>query len=480
MTSLASVRARTTLAASLLVALTLVLAGVVFFSILRRTLFDNLDDALAVRSADLTALVRAGVTPTEIAITDEGDAVAQIILNNRVVASSANVEQQLPLGAEQPGYFTAVGRLANEDVDFRLLVSELQVPAGDVQLVVGASLEDVQRTLSVASRSLLVGLPMLAILAGVGAWFIVGRALRPVDQMRADLARISASDLHQRVAQPTTDDEIRMLADTMNSMLTRLERGTAAQREFVGAASHELRTPITIIRHKLEIATTSGSPDWERVSEGVLSEVLRMQRLVDNLLVLARRDEAPSYRAQRERWPLVDLDDLVVDESRHLNDGPLVDLSGVSAGQVRSDPDDLRRIVRNLIDNAVRHATSNVEIRLASGDGHVTLEVDDDGPGVAEQDRIRVFERFVRADDARSRSHGGAGLGLAIVRDLVTDLGGKVAVTKSSTLGGSSFVVSLPDARQSTPSSPATTRFARHGDDETKLVVVDPIVLDDE
>ncbi len=369
MTSLASIRARTTIAASLLVAVTLVIAGVAFYSILRRTQFDNLDDALAVRSADLTALVRAGVTPTEIAITDEGDAVAQIILNNRVVASSANVAQQLPLGPEQPGYFTAVGRLRNQDVDFRLLVSEEQSPAGDVQLVVGASLDDVQQTLNVALRSLLVGLPMLTMLAGVGAWLIVGRALRPVDRMRADLARISASDLHQRVTQPTTDDEIRMLADTMNSMLTRLERGTAAQREFVGAASHELRTPITIIRHKLEIATRSQAPDWEEVNEGVMSEVLRMQRLVDNLLVLARRDEAPSNRTPTEKWPLVDLDDLVVDETRNMNGGPLVDLSGVSAGQVRGDPDDLRRVVRNLLDNAVRHATSNIEIRLASSDG---------------------------------------------------------------------------------------------------------------
>lgn len=232
----------------------------------------------------------------------------------------------------------------------------------------------------------------------------------------------------------------------MNDMLGRLEAGARSQREFVSAASHELRTPIAVIRHVLDVARRAPAPDWDDVAENVLEEDLRMQRLVDDLLVIARTDSAA--RGARESWSLVDLDDLVFDEVQRVPAGKSVDLSRVSAGQVFGDEDELRRIVRNLLDNALRHAADSVAVEVTGADDQVVLAVEDDGPGIEPEDRDRIFERFVRLDDARSRRDGGFGLGLAIVSELVREHEGTIDASASQRLGGARLAVSLPDARQ--------------------------------
>jgi signal transduction histidine kinase len=212
----------------------------------------------------------------------------------------------------------------------------------------------------------------------------------------------------------------------------------------VSAASHELRTPIAVIRHALEIARVSDSPDWNDIADSVLEEDLRMERLVDDLLLIARADAGVSTS---DRWTEVDLDDIVFEEARRVPSTMRIDLARVSAGQVYGDGDQLRRVVRNLLDNALRHATHTVAIELNSIDGRVSIAVDDDGHGIAPDDRKRIFERFVRLDESRNRSNGGVGLGLPIVAELVEAHGGDVRVEASEQLGGARFVVTLPDAR---------------------------------
>jgi signal transduction histidine kinase len=225
-------------------------------------------------------------------------------------------------------------------------------------------------------------------------------------------------------------------------MLERLEQGQARQRRFVADASHELRSPVASIRQHAEVAqahpegTTLGA-----LAETVAAENLRVERLVDDLLLLTRADE---HTLQLQQRP-VDLDDLVFEEALRLRESTTlrVDTTRVSAGRVSGDRSALWRALRNLGDNAVRHAASRVAFSLDEQDGAVVLEVDDDGPGIATADRQRVFERFVRLDDARARDVGGSGLGLAIVAEVVGAHHGTISIGHSG-LGGARFQVRLP------------------------------------
>lgn len=439
-----SIRGRTTILVTLLFALTLIVSGVALLTVLRRTMVDNIDTALALRAADLGALTASGVAPRNITIPDDGTSFAQIILDDDVIASSTNVRGQPAVDTLADSSEITVRQTSGDDEVFRLLVTEQNSPAGPVTIAVGTTLADMERTIRVATWTLTIAGLTLLTLAGAATWAVVRRALRPVDAMRAEVADITVGGLDRRVSQPTTDDEIRLLADTMNDMLGRLEAGTRAQRDFVSAASHELRTPIAVIRHALEVARASDSPDWDGIADSVLEEDLRMERLVDDLLLIARADAGVSTT---DRWTEVDLDDIVFEEARRVPSTVQINLARVSGGQVNGDGDQLRRVVRNLLDNALRHATHTVAIELDSIDGRVSVAVDDDGPGIAPEDHQRIFERFVRLDESRNRSDGGVGLGLAIVAELVDAHRGDVRVEASEQLGGARFVVTLPDAR---------------------------------
>lgn len=439
-----SIRGRTTILVTLLFALTLIVSGVALLTVLRRTMLDNIDTALALRAADLGALTASGAAPRNITIPDDGTSFAQIILGDDVIASSTNVRGQPAVDALAYSSEITVRQTSGDDEVFRLLVTEQNSPAGPVTIAVGTTLADMERTIRVATWTLTIAGLALLTLAGAATWAVVRRALRPVDAMRAEVADITVGELDRRVSQPATDDEIRLLADTMNDMLGRIEAGTRAQRDFVSAASHELRTPIAVIRHALEVARASDSPDWDGIADSVLEEDLRMERLVDDLLLVARADAGVSTN---DRWTELDLDDIVFEEARRVPSTMRIDTARVSAGQVHGDSDQLRRVVRNLLDNALRHASHTVAIELDSIDGRVSVAVDDDGPGIAPEDQRRIFERFVRLDESRNRSGGGVGLGLPIVAELVESHGGNVRVEASKRLGGARFVVTLPDAR---------------------------------
>ncbi|MGH3750418.1 MAG: HAMP domain-containing sensor histidine kinase, partial [Micromonosporaceae bacterium] len=290
------------------------------------------------------------------------------------------------------------------------------------------------------------------VLVGLTTWAVVGWALTPVAVMRREVDSISGSQLHRRVAQPASGDEISRLARTMNRMLDRLEGAQASQRRFVSDVSHELRSPVASIRQHAEVAlahprrTTVGG-----LAAPVHAETLRVQHLVEDLLLLARADESGLTLG---RTP-VDLDDLVFQQAERLraSTGLRVDTSGVSAGQVTGDPLALGRMLRNLADNAARHARRTVRFGLgtvagAAGSGKrqtVVLTVEDDGPGVPESERERVLERFVRLDDARARDSGGSGLGLAIVSELVNAHDGAIDIGVGD-LGGARIRITFPSA----------------------------------
>jgi signal transduction histidine kinase len=276
----------------------------------------------------------------------------------------------------------------------------------------------------------------------VTTWTVVGRALAPVEAIRAEVDAISATALHRRVPDPAADDEIGRLARTMNRMLDRLEQAQTRQRRLVSDASHELRSPVATIRQHAEVALAHpGRTTTTELAGTVLAEDLRLQRLAEDLLLLTRADE---HTLGLRRRP-VDLDDLVFDEARRLRgvSGLRVDTSAVSAGRIDGDAAGLRRVLRNLGDNAARHAGAQVAFSVSERDGVVRLLVDDDGPGIPEADRERVFERFVRLDDARARDDGGSGLGLAIVAELVAAHDGTVTITPSPA-GGTRVEVTLP------------------------------------
>ncbi|HZP30951.1 MAG TPA: ATP-binding protein [Acidimicrobiia bacterium] len=314
-------------------------------------------------------------------------------------------------------------------------------PAGRITLVAQRSLAEVDDTTGNITDGLLIGVPILVLLVGALAWYLAGRALRPVELIRAEAAAITGSTMHRRVPEPETHDEVGRLARTMNAMLERLERSSERQRQFVSDASHELRSPVTVIRAQLEVALRRGDEvDWPAVAERVLAEDERLEQTITELLELARVDENNDHSDFVE----VDLDEVVLEEVSRVR-GVGVDVSRVSAGRVLGKAQQLARVVHNLLDNARRHADRAVAVSLEEHDDVVELHVDDDGPGIAPDDRERVFERFTRLDEGRARDAGGMGLGLALVKATVERHEGTVHI-EDSPLGGARFVVKLPAA----------------------------------
>jgi signal transduction histidine kinase len=289
---------------------------------------------------------------------------------------------------------------------------------GQITLVADRSLAEVNRTVHTVTDVLLIGVPALVAATALLAWQLAGRALRPVESIRAEAAAITGR--------------------TMNAMLDRLEESSTRQRRFVSDASHELRSPVAAIRAQLEVALRRGDrADWPQVAHRVLDEDQRLEVAVAELLQLARVEEHESAESVD-----VDLDDLVLEEATRVRPVPL-DTSRVSAGRVQGDARQLTRLVRNLLDNGCSHARSRVAVAVATGEGSVWMVVDDDGPGIPAEDRERVFDRFTRLDEGRERDGGGAGLGLAMVRSIAERHGGTVTV-HDAPFGGARFLVRLP------------------------------------
>jgi signal transduction histidine kinase len=418
---LRTLRARVTLLAAAAVVVVLALAGVGLVSATRRTLIEDLDEALAAQARVVAAQVAAGREVTSADLLSD-DVVVE------VVGRDGRVLTRVPEGASAlPDADTEGTRVLTRETD-------------GASVRVGGSLEDVSDSTGalIAALALIVPLATLALAAVV--WWAVGRALRPVEHMRREVEAIGGSDLSRRVDEPPVPEEIGRLARTMNAMLARLQFAGERQRRFVDDASHELRGPLARIRAELEVDRAHpGSADPARTATTLLAEAQTMQHLVDDLLLLARGNS----HATADRSRPVDLDRLVEKETaRRRAAGASIDTTGVRPVQVRGNGPELARAVGNLLDNAVRHAVSHTVVALAEQpDGTAVLAVADDGSGIPEADRERVFERFVRLDAARPAGDG-VGLGLAIARDVAERHGGTLAVAPSTT--GARFLLTLP------------------------------------
>jgi signal transduction histidine kinase len=331
----------------------------------------------------------------------------------------------------------------NESENYRVWVQRVDGPDGPVTVLAGASLESVSEASRTLRRDLAYGVPLLVGLVALGTWLVIGRTLRPVEDIRTEVAAIGDDRLDRRVPVPGSDDEIGRLAVTMNQMLARLEDASQRQRDFVADASHELQSPIGSLRTQIEVALQQPDDDWPAVVRGLLDDTDQMERLVGDLLFLARS----SSGAQARRTDLVDLDDLVLEEAARARSltTATIDTVAVSAAPVTGNADELRRLVRNLVENAVQHAGGVVTLSLSADHDTVRLDVVDDGPGIEDAHLERVFDRFTRVDGARSRSTG-TGLGLAIARSIAERHEGTLVGVSAD--GGAHFVLQLPGGDQ--------------------------------
>lgn len=441
-------RLRATAGALVVVLVALVAGAALLVVLLRQSLLDGLESTAEQRASSLADQIeRSGVPATlddddDDDDDDEDDDPDDVVVVVRGPDGSVVLTSQA-VAAELPDDDARGIDLTGGDHSYVVAAEEADTDQGEYVVSVGVSQEDADESTAALVPLLAVGLPVVLLVVGATTWVVVGRALAPVERMRREVDQITGDRLSGRVEPPPSRDEIHRLALTMNAMLDRLETARDRQQRFVSDASHELRSPLAGIRQTAEVAKAhpGALPEGE-LAEAVLEESLRMQRLVDQMLLLTRTDEGGGRQAPRE----VDLDDLAlaeVEAARRTGGFAVVDARGVAPARILGDRAAVAQVVRNLVDNALRHTRSRVEVACGSAADGVWLTVDDDGRGVAPTERERVFERFVRLDEARARDDGGSGLGLAIVREIVRAHGGDAFVTESP-LGGARFVVRLP------------------------------------
>jgi signal transduction histidine kinase len=439
------VRLGATLVAASVVAVALTTGAFLFWLTVRTSLYDGLQAGAEQDAAAVASQLEEGGSNSIGELDD--DRLVQVVDPDGVVVAASEGAPSSPIAG------------ADDDpvevrIDGETYVTAVETIDGGSYVVTGRSAESAESTLATVGVLLVVAVPVLVGLVALTAWIGVGRALSPVERMRRQVDGVTAATLAGRIDVPETGDEIARLARTLNDMLDRLAAAQEQQRRFVSDASHELKSPLAAIRQYAEVARDHPDRISEReLSEAVLDEGERLDRLVQGMLVLAQVDEG----VLRVDAVDVDLDDLLFEEARRIREtGALdVDISRVSAVRVHGDPGLLRQLVRNLADNAARHARHRVELSLRTVPGASSasagtstgttaeLRVEDDGDGIPVAERARVFERFVRLDAARARDTGGSGLGLSIVQGIAAAHGGSVRVGESAS-GGASVIVSLP------------------------------------
>ncbi|MFI6641178.1 ATP-binding protein [Streptomyces sp. NPDC050504] len=484
-----SVRARAALGATVVVAVALVAAGLAVLRVLHTNLIDQADLQAEVTARSVASQVALDVPYGELRLPDDENHPVQVVgADGRVVAVSEDLERISGTGSGSvravrpapeeregpgrggdgeedgdgdepergqvdggaPGFSSGTATVDGDSADYRFAAVRATDEDGrTVTVYAGAPLATEQGAVATVREAMLVGLPVLLVVVAGVTWLVTRRALRPVEGIRREMAAITASeDLSRRVPEPGSRDEVARLARTTNETLAALEASVERQRRFVADASHELRSPIASLRTQLEVG--AAHPELLDVP-GAVEDTVRLQRLAADLLLLARLDAGEGGgRGASER---VDLGELVADvlAQRAAGPGPgsgervPVTAELADGVEVTGSRNQLARVLGNLVDNAQRHARGSVvvTVRAGRGGGGGVLVVEDDGGGVPEGERERIFERFVRLDDARSRDEGGAGLGLAIARDVVRRHGGTLGAGASERLGGARFVVTL-------------------------------------
>ncbi|MFJ9678930.1 ATP-binding protein [Streptomyces sp. NPDC101194] len=478
-----SVRARAALGATVVVALALVGAGLAVLLVLRANLTDQAGLQAEVVAREVAGQLALDVPYDRLEMREEEDHPVQVTdEDGRVVAVSKDLQAISGTGTGQvtpaptaaaggssgsddddasddddrqhsapgrgevdsgdPDFHNGTATVDGETADYRFATVEATTSTG-VTLTVhaGAPLAAEQEAVGSVRGAMLIGLPVLLLVVAGVTWLVTRRALRPVEGIRREMAAITASeDLSRRVPEPGSGDEIARLARTTNETLTALEASVERQRRFVADASHELRSPIASLRTQLEVG--AAHPELLDVP-GAVADTVRLQALAADLLLLARLDAG-----ERPGRTTLDLGALVHEEvSQRTGDRIPAAVSVPESGgfEVTGSRGQLARVIGNLLDNAERHAERAVAISVRAERGGVVVAVTDDGAGVPPGERERIFERFVRLDDARTRDEGGAGLGLAIARDVASRHGGRLTV-KGAREGGARFELWLPSA----------------------------------
>ncbi len=444
-----SLRARLTAASVVVIAGAIALAAVLLVVRLESALVSGIDEAALDRAERVAEAITSGNPPGSSLAVDDDDEVVQVVDGGgAVLASSVDLPggralRESPAGTAPEVVTMRELALPDEDEEpYRVLTLPVTAPDGERFVVqVGLPLDDVEDSVGELTSALVLGAPAVVTVLAVLTWLLAGRALRPVEALRRQAADIPGDALDRRLAVPPSGDELARLASTFNALLGRAEAATRQQREFLADAAHEIRSPLASLRAQLEVAALHHDDGWRDQLPALTEDAQRLSRLVDDLLRLARLDaRVPLARDQ------VDLDDIVLETVGRLREQTTlhVDTTAVSGARITGDRNALARVVQNLLDNALRHASTTVAVALTATDQAV-LTVTDDGPGIPPDQRERVFDRFTRLDDARSRDAGGTGLGLAIVRDVVRQHGGDVGIEDAAP--GARFVLRLPVAR---------------------------------
>ncbi|MEO5780286.1 cell wall metabolism sensor histidine kinase WalK [Arthrobacter oryzae] len=460
------VRKSSTAVAVGVVAVALLLGGVLLLVLLQSSL---------IASTNTTARQKAQSVIVELEDVDVSDAHEYMLATARagqyvqlldpagyVVASSDPIAAYSPLSAQRPG----PGRTLSQDVsslptlgdqdDFHLVASG---SPGGYTVIVAQSTQLRADTIATVAWFMLGATPLLLGIVAGSVWLLVGRSLRQVETIRGQVARIDAERLDERVDVPSTHDEIRALALTMNTMLERLQASDHEQRRFVSDASHELRSPLATLSAGLEIAAADPSGAmWLEMKDVLSQETARMRYLVESLLTLAKANDHGLTLDETD----VDLDDIVDLEVRRLRSTSRKEIRAeLIPARVRGDANRLAQVLRNVFDNAERHALSRITIRLSTSGDAAIVTVDNDGAPVPEPDRDRIFERFVRLDASRSRESGGSGLGLAIAAGIMTAHRGSIR-TSEGPAGQCRFEMVLPAPGLVTAPAPAVRGSRRH------------------
>jgi signal transduction histidine kinase len=438
--------ARSAAASAVVVLCAFALAGAGLDVILYRTLLAGVDDATAGRVRHIAEALQSNSLndlDSTLFNTNQRVVAIQLITPDGKVVKRSGSAPNTPLVPINE--FDLNLRQMSDDAvpndDMRVSGQKVNTPSGGYTVLVGGGSEAVEATARTVALLLAGCAPIIVAVAAAATYWLVRRSLQSVDAIRTRVAEISTSDLAERVPVPTSRDEIAALAVTMNEMLARIEAGHRAQQRFVGDASHELRSPLATIISGLEVAQDHPELlDAEFAVNTLLPEAQRMHVLIEDLLLLAHADEQ-SLALRKEETSLDEIAE--VEAARARGDAACTVHTDIAPVRLTADPAAMSRVIRNLVDNAVRHANSRIAIEVSSQNGTATVTVSDDGPGITPADRDRVFERFVRLDSDRSRRGGGAGLGLPIVAEVVAAHGGTVTIDDRPG-GGTRMVVTLP------------------------------------
>ena len=447
------IRVRLALVFALAMAVVLAGTGALIYWRVAGDLRHALDDQLRTRAQDVSALVRRGgsLGGTGSPLVEPGESFAQLLaadgrvldasrpLGDERVLTTAELDRAVrgPMFADRPS-------VRGLDERARLLALPVERHGERLVVLVGTTRENRAETLSSLRTAFLVGGALALVLAGLGGYLLAGAALRPIETMRRRAAAISADSLDERLPVPRSRDEVAALSITLNEMLERIGEGVERERRFVADASHELRTPLALLRAELELALRGGRPadELRAAIHSAAAEADRLTQLAEDLLLLARSEQG-RLPLRLEPVDAIDVLEAVAGRfaARAAGAGRAVEVDADDAPVVRADRVRLEQALGNLVDNALRHGEGRVVLAAGRANGSLELHVVDEGRGFPEAFLERAFERFSRADEARSG--GGTGLGLAIVATVASAHDGS-AHAGNRPAGGADVWIEIP------------------------------------